>query len=159
MDEEETDEALEGVFDIDPLDLQDAFCNVPAQLAYWSKQYAIRYRAAAAAKANEKHVVGAYGEVARERAVSLRGKSTEADVAAQLEGIDEVQEAREATIEADYEKVRVFGIVDAIRSKKDMLISVGAHVRAEMDHVPSIRAQHRADRHSADNHSWGGDRD
>lgn len=156
---EEEDEALEDVFDIDPLDLQDAFCNTPAQLAYWSGKYATAYRKAAAAKANEKQVAGAYREVARDRANAIRGKATEGDVAAQLEGIDEVQVAREATIEAEYEKVRVFGIVDAIRTKKEMLISVGAHVRAEMDHDPTIRAQHRGAHSSADEHSWGGEQD
>lgn len=157
--EEEEIEALEAVFDIDPLDLQEAFCKVPAQLAYWSGKYATSYRKAAAAKANEKQVAAAYREVARDRANSLRGKATEGDVAAQLEGIDEVQEAREATIEAEYEKTRLFGIVDAIRTKKDMLISIGAHVRAEMDHDPTIRAHHRGARSGADGHSWGGEQD
>lgn len=152
------DEELEDVFDIDPLNLQEAFCEVPAHLAYWSNQYALRYRKAAAAKANEKQVAAAYREVARDRALALRGKATEGDVAAQLEQVDEVQTARDETIEAEYEKVRVFGIVDAIRSKKEMLISVGAHVRAEMDHDPSIRSRNRVGP-SADDHQWGGDKD
>ena len=150
---------IEDVFDIDPLDLQDAFIKVPAELAYWSGQYAKAYRKAAAAKASEKQIIGAYREVARERVLAKRGKSTEADVAAELEGIDEVQEAREESIESDYNKVHLYGIVDAIRTKKDMLISVGAHVRAEMDHDPTIRAQHRGARSSADDHEWGGDKE
>lgn len=157
-DELDEEEALKGVFDIDPLDLQDAFCETPAQLAYWSHRYALRYRKAAAAKANEKQVVAAYREVARDRVLAQRGKATQDDVAAMLEGIDEVKEAREETIEAEYEKVRVFGIVDAIRTKKDMLISVGAHIRAEMDHDPSIRARNRTGP-SADDQSWGNDGD
>lgn len=158
MPQEEFEEEFseEVVFRIDPTDLQDAFCSVPAELAYWSHKYALAYRAAATAKANEKQVRGAYREVAREQVIAIRGKATEADVAAKLESIDEVREASDATIEAEYEKTRLFGIVDAVRTKKEMLISVGAQVRAEMDHDPTIRAHHRNSRLSAENHEWGG---
>lgn len=146
---------LDDVFEIDSVNLNDAFCRQPAELAYWNGEYAKAYRAAAAAKANEKQVRAATREVVRERLMAMRGKATLPDIDSALEIHEDVVEATEQTTEADYEKVRIFGIVDAIRAKKDMLISVGAQLRAEMEHDPSIRAQQRNSRITADGLPWG----
>jgi hypothetical protein len=156
LDEDEELEALEKVFDIDPMDLTPAFCQLPADLAYWGARYADAHRQAAAAKADEKQIHGANWEVARDRVTAIRGKATLDDIKAAIEQIDDVRRARENTIEAEYEKVRLLGIVDAIRSKRDMLISVGAHVRAEMDHDPSIKSRNRSSGPSAEGLEWGG---
>jgi len=41
------------------------------------------------------------------------------------------------------EKIRLYGVIDAVRTKRDMLISIGAQVRAEMESDPSIRERSR----------------
>lgn len=46
---------------------------------------------------------------------------------------------REAGIEAQRRKADALGMLDAIRAKKDMLISLGAHIRIELERDPSLR--------------------
>lgn len=46
---------------------------------------------------------------------------------------------REEVDNAEVLKSRVSGVVDAIRSKKEMLITVGANMRAELEGDPMIR--------------------
>jgi hypothetical protein len=40
----------------------------------------------------------------------------------------------------------MMGNVDSLHSKREMLISMGAHIRKEMDHDPVIREQMRGSR-------------
>jgi hypothetical protein len=61
------------------------------------------------------------------------------------------QQARAKEVAADAERVRLYGVLDALRSKRDMLISLGAHIRAEMQHDPMIRERAALDREVATN--------
>lgn len=147
MSEEDVD--LSSVFSINPDDINSEFVTLPGNLGYWSAKYSEAFRSAALAKANEKQVRAVYREVARERATASKSKPALPDIEAQLEAMDEVQDAVDVTIEAEYEKNRLGGIVDAIRSKRDMLISLGAQLRAEMQRDPTINKPDG-------DHSWGG---
>ena len=44
--------------------------------------------------------------------------------------------------DADGRRLKLQGVLDAVRTKKDMLVSLGASMRAEMQGDPSIRAAH-----------------
>ena len=47
---------------------------------------------------------------------------------------------------AEVDLVRAKGVCEAVRTRKDMLVSLGAQVRAEMGGEPSVRQQHRLNR-------------
>ena len=54
---------------------------------------------------------------------------------------DSYQETALALVEADVDRQRCRGIVDAISTKKDMLQSLGAKLRAEMGSDPMVRSE------------------
>jgi hypothetical protein len=55
-------------------------------------------------------------------------------------------DAKMRAIEAEVDEKRLRGVLDAVRTKRDMLISLGAHVRIEMEHDPVIREEVRGRR-------------
>ena len=63
-----------------------------------------------------------------------------------LGGIDTQQllvHGTPAEVRAEVERVRVKGVCDAIIAKREALISLGAHVRKEMEHDPRTRERQR----------------
>lgn len=128
---------------VEPLALEEEFVRLPADLAYWNAQYSEAFRRYQLAKLYVEKLSAQLSLLVREDLQSqTRGRVTIAEVEMSVQVSPEYQAARAAEVEAEAEKVRLYGVVDAIRSKKEMLISLGAHMRAEMGADPSIR--HRA---------------
>lgn len=128
---------------IDPLRLQEAFANIPAELAYWNEQYAEALRKQLHAKI-EKDRLSA--QIFFEKRVELKEsdiRPTEAVLKAAVESDARYNVARSEEADAHAEAIRLKGVAEAVRTKRDMLVSLGAHVRAEMDGDPHIKAQHR----------------
>lgn len=126
---------------VDEFVLQDEFVRVPSDLAYWNERYASAFKRWKQCKAMTE-------EVHAERSEQLRrelreGKQadpaetkhtvTVAEVTAAVTRDKFYRSAQAKEIEAEGEKVRLWGVLDAIRSKREMLISLGAHQRAEKD--------------------------
>jgi len=150
---------------IEPLMIQEEFVRVPRDLAYWNQRYSDAYERLLTAK-HEWERTKATAEL-RIRAVNedamaveaettpddakpkpAKGRArggglTEAAVAARLLLDDAVYAARVAYIAAEAEKNHLAGVLDAVRSKRDAVVSIGAHIRAEMQGDPAIRAQHQ----------------
>lgn len=144
--DEDPEEFLESCVQINEADMNAEFVKVPAQLAYWNNRYAIIYRHWLERKAMKEQL---YAQLAIDIRTRLsigasRVTLTEVESAVLLE--PEYQQAKAKEIVAESEKVRLFGILDAIRSKRDMLVSLGANMRAEMQHDPSLRSQAHFDR-------------
>lgn len=89
---------------------------------------------------------------AEAKAAALAGKkpaavkvSTKAptvgDIAAAVDQHPEVQAAKLGVIDAETDKIRMFGVVDAIRVKRDMLVQMGSKARLEMQADPVVREQ------------------
>jgi hypothetical protein len=126
---------------IEPMALQEEFSRVPSDIAYWNEVYAQAYQAWLELKlARERTWAQAYQE--KQSFLLTLGKSgrgpTVGEIEAEVTQSSEYLEVRSKEIAAETEKIRTGGMVDALRSKRDMLISLGAHQRAEMQHDPSI---------------------
>ena len=63
------------------------------------------------------------------------------DAKATVEASDEYQVTYLQLTEADVERTPLRGLVDAITTKRDMLQSLGAKLRAEMERDPMVRAR------------------
>lgn len=135
---------------IEPVALEEEFVRMPADLAYWGAQYARSVRGYLIADMEFDRTEAEVRILVRERLLSeaapdpsekpaKRGTVTESMVAAKVELDEDYQAARLALIEAEAEKVRVYGIVEAVKAKRDMLISLGANQRAEMKGDPVLR--------------------
>lgn len=137
------DDYLRECVRIDPLRIQDEFVRIPADLAYWNARYADAQRAFLMAKIDLDVIKAKLGPLTRRAIADKGGKATEDLIKNMVESHADVIDAREQLAVTEVEKSRLYGCLDAIRSKKEMLISLGAHMRAEMEGDPSLRQQAR----------------
>lgn len=148
-DEEEEDEFLRRSVGIDRQDIQAEYAAVAGQLAFWTEQYAEAQGTAGQAKYALEVVEARMGlrhrEILRQKVetgqLTVARGITEAMVREQVVLDPDYRAARLGLIEAEAAEARLNGIAKAVATKRDMLISLGAHVRAEMGLDPVIRAQ------------------
>lgn len=145
-DDVDIEEYLQECANIDPLEIQEAYLKVPAELAYWNARYAKALRRAMMKKVDVDLLEAQLDPLMRKALKDAGANVTESIVKATIAQNESLIEARRELVDADVEKAQVFGALDAIRSKKEMLISLGAHLRAEMQGDPTIREHARASR-------------
>jgi hypothetical protein len=146
MSSEDSEEFLNRCVEIDPLQLQEEYIRLPGDTAFWNARYAEAYRRWLEVKI-ERDVTLA--EAAQEARAVLKDRGAKATVAEveeqQALDVDVIRVRKlEAQLEAD--KVRLNGVMDALRAKREMLISLGAHIRLEMGNDPSVRQRMNVDR-------------
>jgi len=137
----EVDEFLRKSVSVEPLAINEEYVELPAALAYWNARYADALREHLKAKMVLDRTEAKLRIECREM-LAAEGKVTESMIDAAVERHPDIEIAKLTSIEAEVEKVRISGVAEAVRAKKDMLISLGATMRAEMDGDPSIRKQH-----------------
>lgn len=121
--------------EIDPDGLDEEFIRTPADLAYWNERVTLAVEERERAKVERERVEGALmiNPEFLEAIERLVGKKPNLD---QLKGAIAqdagYKEAKRREIDAEVEKTRCKGVVDALVTKRDMLISAGAHIREEM---------------------------
>jgi hypothetical protein len=126
-----------------PEALQEEFTRVSPDMAYWSRKYSEAHKNFLQAKVAAKRMRALVYIDQREALLSGNVKVTEALIEAKVETDIRVQEADDRLIVAEVERAEADGAMEAVRAKKDMLISIGAHVRAEMGYDPVIREKAR----------------
>lgn len=139
----DVDEYLAESVQVYPESLQEEFVRVPADLAYWNARYAEAVRAYQLSKIDLSRTESALRIEVRESLMAGGAKVTESMIEAAVVGDDRFHDCRLREVEAEVEKIRLYGVIDAVRTKRDMLISIGAQVRAEMESDPSIRERSR----------------
>jgi len=161
----EIDEYLAGCVQIvpEPEALEEEFVRLPADLAYWNEKLAQATRALLMAKLEHDRTAARLRLELRERMIveakteaelegARTGKKgtakapTVGDIDAAVECHPDSYKARLTEIEAEAEKVRAYGIVDAIRCKRDMVIQLGVRQRIELESDPVVRERVRQSR-------------
>lgn len=137
-----TKEMLDAV-KIDDLALDEEFIRFPGDLAYWNAKYAKSLEAYLIAK-HEFEVTKArlWIEIKNEE-LAADNKVTVDDIKCMVMLREEWEEAHLAFIRAEVQKEKMKKFTEAVSSKKDMLQSLGAKLRVELEGDPSIRHQHR----------------
>ena len=116
--------------------------RVPSDLAYWNERFASALHEFLDAKIARERVLGELlcDPILRDELDEHIGKKATVE---QLKGWvmrdDRYLAAKMREMGAEVEKHRLRGCVEAIAAKRDMLISLGAHVRLEMMHDPVLR--------------------
>lgn len=118
--------------------LQGEFVRYTADLAYWGAKLASVKQDESLAKM-AKDVTAADLDAAGRESLAGDKKPTEGAIAAWVTRHPAMQEAEKALVAATYEVDRVRAVWEALRSKRDMLVGLGAQQRAEMQHEPSIK--------------------
>lgn len=126
---------------IDPLQLNREYCRLPGQLAYWNAQLAEATEKAMEAKASFDRQRAITLLQKREEVVFAQLKRTVAEVDAMVTEDDDVVVAHACHVDAEARRMRVKGVVDAVHCKRDMLQSLGAKLRVEMEADPLLREQ------------------
>ena len=136
-------EFLERSVRIDPFDIQREFTEVAATLSYWNEQYADALGQQLHSKiARERLHANLYFEKRKDLEASGIKRVTEAAADAAIETDPRYMAVRDEEADALAESTRLRGLVEAVRTKKDMLVSLGAQLRAELEGDPSLRKQY-----------------
>jgi hypothetical protein len=151
MQDEESEQAmdfdanrfLQEAVNIDDLLLDQEFIKLPGQLAHYTANYAEAVRDYLMTKLNvETTRARAHLRLRAEAELGNR-KMTVADLDALVSTDQDYIAAAIDLIEADVARQKLRGIVDAVTAKKDMLQSLGAKLRAEMQGDPIVRNDQR----------------
>jgi hypothetical protein len=146
LNEIEVEKFLKDSVDIEPTQLQEEYVRVPADIAYWNERYSQALRAHLLAKLELDRVYAILQIEKREVLSVAGGKVTEAIVSAAIEVDAKYQVARLATIDTEVEVSRLKGVSYAVSAKREMIVSLGAHLRIELQNDPIIREHYRAKR-------------
>jgi hypothetical protein len=133
---------------IDPLNLNEEFARFPGQLAHANACVAEALDAFMVEKLRLERIEARLTIEWRERlmddATAGKGRAPSVDgVRARVVDDQRYVDAYVARNEAEVAYVHARGSAEAVRAKKDMLVSLGANIRAELDGSPHLRAQHQ----------------
>ena len=146
----EVDDYLAQVVSIEPTALDEEFTRLPSDLAYYNQLFANAQRRYMLAKMDVERVEARLTIEVRETlamaAGSSRGPTVDA-VKAEVASRKDYQDAHLAEIDAEIEAGRLKGVLEALRTKRDMLIQLGANVRAEMAGDAHLREVMMGNRH------------
>ncbi len=159
----EVDQYLYDCVDIDPIALEEEFIRLPADLAYWNHQFADAVAQYQRAKFHREQVAARLHGECREALMTAAVEAAEdaedagkkaakvkaptvSDIESAVLQHEEYTGARELEVEKESEKARLYGVVDSVRTKRDMLIQMGANRRVEMQGDPILREEARAQR-------------
>jgi hypothetical protein len=145
MNREQQAAYAEQCIKIEPLALEEEFVRLPGDLAYWNAQYAAAYEAYLLAEVRRDRAKFQAAAAARAALKQRDPKATEAAIEADWRRDPTFQQADLDMAYADGEKERLRGVCESLRAKREMLVSLGAHIRAEMGMDPTIRREQRLD--------------
>lgn len=124
---------VEDATRIEPMVITEEMVRIPSDMAYWNERYANVFQYWLEAKfARERTYSEAFRDIQERLATTSKTRVTVSEVEHLVATDRTYIDARMSEIVAESEKLRLGGVVEALRAKKDMLISLGAHMRAEM---------------------------
>lgn len=125
---------------LEPLAIQEEFVRMSADYAYWNERSAEAFKHWQELKSKREEVYATRLKEVREElqfeldsSPDKKGKVTVSEVESAVLADRYYRDAKTEEITAEAEKVRLVGFMEALRTKRDMLISLGATQRAEMD--------------------------
>jgi len=120
--------------------LQGEFVKYTSDLAYWGALLANAKQMESLAKLTKDTTAAELDSTAREVLLTDK-KPTEGAVSAWVTKHPAMQEAEKGVIQTTFEVDRIRAVWEALRSKRDMLVGLGAQQRAEMQHEPSVKVE------------------
>ena len=139
---EDPDQYQRDCVEILPEAIHEEYVRLAADLGYWNAQYAAAVKAYLSSKVEADILERELYPVIRAQ-LEQAGKVTEKMVDAALAQSEVWEDAQRLKVTTEGEKLRLYGVLDSVRAKKDMIISLGAHLRTEMEGDPVLREQSR----------------
>lgn len=139
----EVEEYLKASVTIDENYLNEEFIRLPSDIAYWNERHAEALHHSLETYRERKRVQGEIAtdpEFLKDLAERLGKKSPNVtEVEAAVLQHDDYRQALSEELDAERERVRLRGVLDALAAKRDSLISLGADIRTERQRDPLIR--------------------
>ena len=138
----EVEKYLKQAVQIEPMALEEEFVRLPADIAYWNERHARSLREYLEAKTERERKLGElmcdpkFFEAVE---ASLGKKPTVEQLKGAVQSDERYIAAKVRENGADVERQRLRGCMDALGTKRDMIVQLGAHVRLEMMHDPVVR--------------------
>lgn len=129
---------------IEPVAIDEEFIRTPSDVAFWNARFADALEVYLKAKAHMETEWARLRLLTREELLAKGEKATESAIDNNTEVRPEWAAARLTFIEAEVQKARIAGSCEAVRTKKEMLQSLGAKLRIEMGSDPMVRAEQAA---------------
>lgn len=127
------EDCLKKSIEIDTRDLQSEYARVSADIAHYSECLAEAYRSLNSAKLQKDVEEARLYLLHRNMGRDAQGKlPTETTIQSRVRLEPTYLAASEVIIEAELQVKMLGGVCEAIRTKRDMLVSLGATVRTEM---------------------------
>lgn len=117
------------VFDIVPEDVKNEYVRIAPIIARVTEQYSEALEASMAAKQRRDET---YAALYMDACADSEKKPSESYLKNFILNTKSYQAVCQKYIEAEGQKSRLMGDLEALRTKKDMLVSLGAHVRLEL---------------------------
>ena len=149
----EVDDYLFSCVTLDQTVITSEMSRVSADFAYFANKYAKSHREWLRAKILDKRTRAQVYAEKRDLLQRTLGKATVSDIDAAVLLEEEVQKSEAHVIETEYIREDLKGTLQAVRAKRDMLVTLGAHMREEMKGNPSINKSGLPD------DGWGDDDD
>lgn len=143
--DEELDDGVD--FSIDPENVKDEYTRIPSFIATLNGVYAQSLRIAIMAKLNRDKV---YAQIAQDIVADSEKKPAEATIKQMVMLDERYTRAVEQYAVAEERKALAFGRAQAMIAKKEMVVSLGAHVRKELDGIPGGADENDEDRDEDD---------
>lgn len=143
---------LKECLELSPVAIQAEFCRMAGDVAFWNEEYRKVYKTFWCKKVEFERLESRLSLETRTMLENADSKTrvTEALVESTMKaGSQEWIKGRLELVEADCERVRLVGILESLRDKKDMLVSLGAHLREEMAGDPMLKT-HMRNQHESD---------
>ena len=138
-----TDEYYRESCTIVPEQIHAEYVGMSAALAYWNARYADAQEVFLTAKADFDILERELYPVVRTELEAPSVRVTEKMVETAMAQSGAWCDAKRGLAKAEADKLRAFGVLDAVRSKKEMLVSLGAQLRAEMQGDLRLREEMR----------------
>jgi len=132
----EFDDYLVSSVAIYPEQIQEEFCRAPADIAYWGQKSSDATRDHRLAELRRREGEAQLQLEHRERLAAMGMKATEAAVEAAVRTDPRWHALQVAEIESEAGMLAARTHYQAVLAKKDMVQSLGAIMRSELDRVP-----------------------
>ena len=124
---------------INPLGIHDEYVTLPAHMAYWSARHADAVELRLKAEANAEQIEAVLYVSIKKQSTWDGLKMTEKLADSFVKMDRKWREAQDAVAEARGNEKRLAAIVAACEAKANMLVSLGATIRKEMEGLPQLR--------------------
>ena len=109
---------------VDDVAIQEEYMRLPSDMAYWTERYAAAKETHLVCKHQRERIYSTERAAVRAEMEAAGTKVTEGRIDEQVIPALKVEAARSVEIGAEVEVLRLHGVLEALRSKKEMLNSL-----------------------------------